>query len=113
MSSFLSRSYRDAERLACERDALEARGDLLHGDVAREVRRAVLGLDVAAERREAAVIRRAQALDRDVLGREDQLVADLLRRLDPRIEWVDDAHEADLRNPVRVLAAVFAAHPVD
>ena len=69
----------------------DAGRDLLHRDVAREVRRAVLRLHVAAERREAAVVGRAEALRRDVLGRGHQLVADLLGRLDLRVERVDDA----------------------
>src|SRR4051794_30633784 len=101
------------QRLAGQPRALQAGADLLHRDVAREVGRAMLGLDVAREGREAAVVGRAQALDRDVLGREDQLVADVLGRLDLRRQRVDDAHEADLRHPVGVLARVLAAHPVD
>ena len=58
-----------SEFLARHRGALQPRRDLLHRDVAGEVRRAVLGLDVAAEGREAAVVGRAQPLDRDVLRR--------------------------------------------
>ena len=86
--------------------ALQPGGDLLHRDVAGEVRRAVLGLDVAAERREAAVVGRAEPLDRDVAWPPQQLVADVLGRLDARVERVDHADEAHLRHAVGVLAAV-------
>ena len=68
----------DAELLRRHPRALEPGGDLLHRDVAGEVRRAVLRLHVTAERREAAVVGGAEPLDRDVLGGGDQVVADLL-----------------------------------
>ena len=77
LAGLVSVATRAARRLGARRDraelgagelgALEPGGDLLHRDVAREVGRAVLRLDVAAERREAAVVRRAEPLDRDVL----------------------------------------------
>src|SRR6185312_2571200 len=72
----------DAELLGGHARALEARGDLLHRHVAGEVGRAVLRLEVPAEGREATVVRRAEALDRDVLRRGDEVVADLLGGLD-------------------------------
>jgi hypothetical protein len=51
---------------------------------------------VVAERREAAVVGRAQLLDRDVLGRLEDPVADFLRGLDARVDRRDDADEDPL-----------------
>ena len=77
-------------------DTLDASSDLLERDVARKVRRAMLRLEIDAERAEAAVVRRAKLVYRDVLRCRDELSCDLFWRLDLRIERIDDANEGDL-----------------
>ena len=61
-----------AELLRGQPRALHPVADLLERDVAGVVRRAVVGLLVDRERREAAVVGRAQLLLRDVVGRPDR-----------------------------------------
>ena len=78
-----------AELLLGEARALDARGDLRERDVAR--RRGVV-----AEGREAAVVASCRAARRDVLRRLEDAVAHLLRRLDARVDRVDDADEDPL-----------------
>ena len=53
--------------------------NLLERNVPRVIGTPVVGLRVDAERREAAVVSRAEALLDDVVRRRDQLVANLLR----------------------------------
>ena len=72
-----------------ERGAEHARPDLCERRVAG--RRGVV-----AERREPAVVAGAQLPDRDVLGRLEDPVPDLLRRLDARVDRRDDADEDPL-----------------
>jgi hypothetical protein len=50
----------------------------LKSDIARLVRTTVIGLLVDAERREAAIVSRAEALLVDTLGRGNQLITHLL-----------------------------------
>ena len=91
----------DPELCLGEARAVDARLDLREGGVAG-------GRDVVAERREAAVVGRAKPVERDELGRLEHAVADLLRRLDPRVDRVDDADEDPLVR-TQVLAAIAAA----
>ena len=51
---------------------------------------------VVAERREPAIVRRAQLLDRNVCGRFQDSVPNLFRRLDARVDRRDDADEDPL-----------------
>ena len=51
---------------------------------------------VVAEWREPAVVARAELRDRNVFGGLEHAVAHLLRRLDPRIDRIDDADEHHL-----------------
>ena len=51
---------------------------------------------VVAERREAAVVGRAELLDRDVFGRFEDSVSDLFRCLDARVDRGYDADEDPL-----------------
>src|SRR3954452_19630605 len=74
----------DAELLGGHAGALDTRLDLLEGDLAGVVRRAVVGLLVDRERREPTVIRGTQPLLRDEVGGTDEHVADLVRALGPR-----------------------------
>src|SRR3954452_6724781 len=84
----------DAELLGGHAGALDARLDLLEGDLAGVVRRAVVGLLVDRERREATVVGRAEALLGDVVSGAHDVVADLLRALGTRAERVRDADVA-------------------
>ena len=72
-----------------ERGAEHACPDLFERRVAARRR-------VVAERREPAVIRRAQLFDGNVLGRFEDPVADFLRSLDARVDRRDDADENPL-----------------
>jgi hypothetical protein len=56
----------------------------------------VLRLHVVREGGEAAVVRGAELVLRDVVRREQELVPDLLRGFHPRILRVRDPDEADL-----------------
>src|SRR3954471_15062005 len=73
--------------------ALDAVRDLLERDVPGVVGRAVQGLLVDRERREPAVVRRAEELDGDVARSPLELVAHLLRRLDAGVLRVDHSDE--------------------
>ena len=73
----------------------------------------MIGLLVDAERREAAVVGRAEAFGRDEVRRPDQRVAHLLGALHPRVLRVDHADVGELRHAVRVVAEVLADQPVD
>src|SRR5919108_1876642 len=76
---------RNAELFRGHPGAFDPVSDLLECHVAGIVGRAVERLLVDAERGEAAVVRRAEALLRDEVGRPHQQIADLLRALDPRV----------------------------
>src|SRR5260370_26721920 len=86
---------------------LDAVADLLERDLARVVRGAMVGFLVDAERGEAAIVARAEALPGDEVGGTDQRVTDLLRGLDARVLRVDHADVAHLGDAVRVLTAVL------
>jgi hypothetical protein len=60
---------------------------------AKAVARAV---DVSSQRGEPAVVRRSELVERDVLGCFDDAIADLLGRLDRRVDWIDDSDEDPL-----------------
>ena len=64
----------------------------------------MLGLDVDRERRKSTIIRRAQLIFRDIHARRYQVLANLLGRLDFRVERVDDADEGDLFDALGVFA---------
>src|SRR5918995_5414473 len=88
---------RDAELLRGHPGAFDPVRDLLERDVARVVRRAVERLLVDAEGGETAVVRRAETVLRDEVGRPHEQIADLLRALYPRVLRVDHADVAHLR----------------
>ena len=92
----------DAELLGGHPRALDAGLDLLEGHVAGIIGRAVVGLHVDAEGREAAIVGRCDLLLRDVIGSRDQLFAHLLGRFDPRVLRVDDADIGHLRDAVGI-----------
>src|ERR1044071_9111093 len=98
----------DAELLRGQPGALDPVPDLLPGGLAGEVGRAVVGLLVDAERREAAIVGRAQLLLRDEAGRPDQGVPDLLRALHPRVQRVDHPDVGHLGHAVGVAAQVLS-----
>src|SRR4051794_32015596 len=75
----------EAELLRGQPRALHPVADLLERHLAGVVGRAMVRLLVDRERREAAVVGRAQLLLRDVVRRPDQLLRDLLRALHPRV----------------------------
>ena len=85
-SAQLSCQLSQAEALARPLDALHTSRRLLEGHVPGEIRGTVLGLLIDAERREAAVVGRAEPLLRDVLGGGHQVAGDPLGGLDRRVQ---------------------------
>jgi hypothetical protein len=79
------RSLATADLLGSHLGAFHARRYLLERDVPGHIWRSVFRLHIEAERGEATVIRRAQALDRNVFRCEDEIRANFLRGLDPRV----------------------------
>src|SRR5262245_40787189 len=77
--------------------------DLLERDVARIVRRAVIGLGVDAERREATIVGRAEALLVDIFGGSYQLIANFLRRFRARALRHNATDVGHLRDPICIL----------
>ena len=75
-----------SQLLTCQLRALDSIGNLLKCHISCKVRTlTVLWLNIDGKRRESAVIRRAQLVDRDILGSLYQGIAYLLRSLDSRV----------------------------
>src|SRR5262245_18871254 len=81
---------------------------LLERDVARIVRRAVIGLGVDAEWREATSVDRAEALLVDIFGGGYQLIANFLCRFRARALRHDATDVRHLREPICILPQVLA-----
>src|SRR5580765_6783114 len=81
--------WSDAELARRQRSAFDTSADL------RE-RRVACGRRVVAEWREAAIVSGSELVDRDELRCLKGPVADLFRRLHPRIDRIDDADEHPL-----------------
>lgn len=96
--------YLDPQLRTSQRNALNPIRNLPKRNVAREIRTAMLRLDIDGERREAAVVRGAQLVLCNPPAGLDQRVADLLWRLNSGIERVHDAYEGDLLDAVGVAA---------
>lgn len=73
----------------------------------------MLGLNIDGEWRKATIIGRAQLIDGDILTRLDQIVTNLLRRLNLGIKRVDDADESDLFDTLGIFADRLADFFVD
>src|SRR5260370_17153311 len=87
--------------------------DLLEGDIASDVRRAVLGFNVDGEWREAAIVSRTELILRNVFRCGQKIVADFLSSLYPRVLRVDHANDGDLIHALRVYQDVLADHLID
>ena len=98
----------EAQLLRGQARALDPGLDLAERHVAGVVGRAVVGLLVDRERREAAVVGGAELLLGDEVRRPDQLSAISCGDSDPRVLRVDHADVGHLRDAVGVGAQVLA-----
>ena len=81
---------------------LNPRANLLHGHFPREIRTAMLGLNINTERTKPTIVRRTQLIHPDPSTRLHQPRRDLLRALDRRVQRVRHPDEGNLLDALGV-----------